>query len=142
MGCQDGVPPTLTRPTKCHHVVALIGGCHHHSFSEKEAQSQQQVSTRHRPACFDICDCANMQVLTAKSTDEFYSCLSITTAHESIAVTFVCACSAGFYRRHGTGSGGRTGRADIRFDAFRQDVQVGRGAGYGATRELAVCNEH
>ena len=83
-----------------------------------------------------------MQVLTAKSTEEFNSCLTITTAHEIIAATFVCACSAEFDRRHGTGSGGRTGRADIEFDAFRQDVRVGRGAGRGAAGELAPCNEH
>ena len=83
-----------------------------------------------------------MQVLTAKSTEEFNSCLTITTAHEIIAATFVCACSAEFDRRHGTGSVGRTGRADTQFDAFRQDVRVGRGAGRGAAGELAPCNEH
>ena len=83
-----------------------------------------------------------MQVLTTKSTEECNSCLSITTAHEIIAATFVCACSAGFYRRRGTGSGGRTDRADTQLDAFRQDVRVGRSAGHGAAGELAPCNEH
>lgn len=67
-----------------------------------------------------------MQVITAKSIEESNSCLSITTAHEIIAATFVCACSAEFDRRHGTGSVGRTGRADTQYDAFRQDVRIGR----------------
>ena len=83
-----------------------------------------------------------MQVLTAKSTEELNSCLSITTAHEIIAATFVCACSAEFDRRHGTGSGGRTDRTNIESDELRQDAWVGRSAGHGAAGELAPCNEH